>query len=165
MQIGTGVFGITVAAERGSAFALEIQAGGIEDRQPNIIEEPAAFGEQVFLDQILVGAGHQAAALLVGKLLAEPGHCTVQVVQVDRVHAADGIRGSPLLRRPIRTRIHDPMQHGQKDGALDRKFELAVSQQVFDHRSARAVMPQSFEEQGRTDSPGVDRRGLAVLDG
>ena len=30
---------MTVAPERGSAVALEIQAGGIEDRQPDIIEE------------------------------------------------------------------------------------------------------------------------------
>ena len=58
---------MTVAAERASAVALEIQAGGIEDRQPDIIEEAVAFGEQLLLDQILVGAGHQAAALLVGK--------------------------------------------------------------------------------------------------
>ena len=50
MQIGPGVFGMTVAPERGSTVTLEIQAGGIEDRQPDIIEETAAFGEQLFLD-------------------------------------------------------------------------------------------------------------------
>ena len=91
MQIRPRVFGMTVAAERGPAVAFEIQAGGIEDRQPDIIEEAAAFGEQLFLDHILVGARHQAASLLVGKFLAEPGHRPVQVMQVDRVHAADGI--------------------------------------------------------------------------
>jgi len=155
---------MTVAAAGGSAAALEIPAGGIEDRQPDIIEETAAFGEQLFLDQVFVGAGHQAAALLVGKSLAEPGHCTVQVMQVNRVHAGDGIGRSPLLCGAIRSRIHDPVQHGQKYGAFDWKLELAVGQQVFDHRSARAVTPQSFEEQGRTDPLGLDRRGLAVLD-
>ena len=56
------------------------------------------------------------------------------------------------------------MQHGQKDRALDRKLELAVGQQVFDHRSAKAVAPKSFEQQGRADPLGVDRRCLAVLD-
>jgi hypothetical protein len=50
VQIGPGVFGMTVAPERGSTVTLEIQAGGIEDRQPDIIEETAAFGEQLFLD-------------------------------------------------------------------------------------------------------------------
>ena len=89
MQIRPRVFGMTVAAERGPTVAFEIQAGGIEDRQPDIIEEAAAFGEQLFLDQILVGAGRQAAALLVGKFFAEPSHRPVQVMQVDRVHAAD----------------------------------------------------------------------------
>jgi hypothetical protein len=64
---------MTVAAERLAAFALEIKAGGIEDRQPDIVEQAAASGEQLLLDQILVGA-----------------------------------------------------QHGQEDGALDRKFELAI---------------------------------------
>ena len=48
MQIRSRVFGMTVAAKRGSAVTLEIQAGGIEDRQPDIIEEVAAFGEQLF---------------------------------------------------------------------------------------------------------------------
>ena len=57
MQVGARVFGMTVVAERRSAVALEIQARGIEDRQPDVIEEAAAFGEQSFLDQILVGAG------------------------------------------------------------------------------------------------------------
>jgi len=65
MQIGPGVFGMTVAPERLAAFALEIQAGGIEDRQPHIVEEAAALAEQLFLDQILVGAGSYAAAGLV----------------------------------------------------------------------------------------------------
>ena len=165
MQIWAGVFGMTVAAERRSAVTLEIQARRIEDRQPHIIEEVAALGEQLFLDQILVAAGHQAAALLVGKFFAEPSHRPVQVMQVDRVHAADGIGGSPLLRGTIRARIHDPMQHGQEHGALDRKLELAVGQQVFDHRSAKAVPPKSLEEQGRADPLGVDRRGLALLEG
>src|SRR5664279_1399767 len=80
MQIGAGVFGMIVAAERGSAVTLEIEARGIEDRQPDIIEEAAAPGEQLLLDQILVGAGHQAASLLVGKFFAEPGHRPVQVI-------------------------------------------------------------------------------------
>ena len=74
MQIGAAIFGMTVETERRSAFAFEIQARGIEDRQPDIIEEAATLGEQLFLDQILVGAGHQTAALLIGKFLAEPGH-------------------------------------------------------------------------------------------
>jgi hypothetical protein len=86
-------------------------------------------------------------------------------MQVDRVHAADGIGGSPLLRGAIRAGIHDPMQHGQEHGALDWKLELAVGQQVFDHRSAKAVAPKSLEEQGWADPLGLDRRGLALLDG
>jgi len=70
MQIGPRVFGMTVVAERLAAFALKIQAGGIEDRQPHIIEEAAALGEKLLLDQILVGAGRQAAAGLVREFLA-----------------------------------------------------------------------------------------------
>jgi hypothetical protein len=58
-----------------------------------------------------------------------------------------------------------PVQHGQKHGALDRKLELAGGQQVFDHRSAKAVVPKSLEQERRTDPLGVDRRRLALLDG
>jgi hypothetical protein len=31
------------------------------------------------------------------------------------------------------------VQHGQKDRALDREFELAVGQQVLDHRSVSSI--------------------------
>ena len=89
MQIGASVFGMTIAAERLAAFALEIEAGRIEDCQPDIVEETAALGEQLLLDQILVGARRQAAAALVGKFLAQPGHRPIQVMQVDRLHSAD----------------------------------------------------------------------------
>ena len=57
------------------------------------------------------------------------------------------------------------MQHGQEDGTLDRKLELAISQKVFDHRSAKTVPPQPLEQQGRADALGVDRRRLALLEG
>src|SRR5208283_2548373 len=80
MQVGPGVFGMTVPAETVAAFALEIEAGRIEDRQPRIVEEVAALGEQVALDQILVGAGPRAAARLVRKFLAQPGHRPVEVM-------------------------------------------------------------------------------------
>ena len=57
------------------------------------------------------------------------------------------------------------MEHGQENGALDRKFEFAVGQQVFDHRSAIAVPPEPLEEKGRADPLGVDRRRPALLEG
>jgi hypothetical protein len=49
MQIGAGILGMTVLAERRSAFPLEIEAGRIEDRQPYIVEQVAALCEQLFL--------------------------------------------------------------------------------------------------------------------
>src|SRR5208283_5327029 len=103
-------------------------------RTETVIAEPSG------MDGIFWGLG-------LHPLLAEPGHRPVEVMQVDLVHAADGVGGPPLLRGAIRTRIHDPMEDGQEDGALDRKFKLAIGQEVFDHRSERAVPPEPLEQQ------------------
>lgn len=86
-------------------------------------------------------------------------------MQVDLVHATDGIGGPPLFRGAVRTRIHDPMQHSQEDGALDRKLEPAIGQQVLDHRAAGAVPPEPLEQQGWPDALGLDRCCLALGDG
>ncbi len=48
---------------------------------------------------------------------------------------------------------------------FDRKFELALDQEVFDHRAAKTVPPQPLEQQRRPDALGLDRRCLALLDG
>jgi hypothetical protein len=57
------------------------------------------------------------------------------------------------------------MQHGQEHGALDREFELAIGQEVFDHRAATTVPPEPLEQQRRPDARGLDRRRLTLLDG
>src|SRR5271166_3109646 len=40
-----------------------------------------------------------------------------------------------------------------------------TGQEVFDHRSAKAVPPKPLEQQGRADTLGLDRCRLALLDG
>ena len=72
MQVRPGILGMTVVAERLAAVALEIQAGSIEDRQPDIVEQVAAPAEHLLLDQVLGGTGRQAAAGLIREFLAQP---------------------------------------------------------------------------------------------
>lgn len=73
MQIRPEIFAMTVVADRLAAVTLEIQAGGIEDRQPDIVEQAAAPGEHLLLDPVLGGAGRQAAAGLIRQFLPSSG--------------------------------------------------------------------------------------------
>jgi len=93
---------MAVAAEHLSAVTREIQTRRIEDRQPDVVEQVAAFAGQLFLDQVLAGARRQVAALLIRKFVAEPGHRPAQMVQVDRRYAADRMGRPPFLRGAIR---------------------------------------------------------------
>ncbi len=76
-----------------AAFALEVDRGGVEEHQLEVGEQVAAVGEQVLLDAVLGAAGGEgrlARLLVVGQLLAEPGHGPVQVVELQGVTPSIG---------------------------------------------------------------------------
>src|SRR5450631_377930 len=115
--------------------------------------------EQLLLDEILAGTRHEGCSpvlLLFRQNLSQPSHGSVEMVQTQLADAFDGIVVFPLLGGAVAARREKPMQHGEKDGALDGKLKTAVLQQSSQHRADRAGLPESLEDQRRTD-PGAAR--------
>src|SRR5262249_20249958 len=74
----------------------------------------APMGEQQLRDQVLGAARHEGRRIILllgGQCVTEPGHGTVEVVQVEVSAAADAIILAPAIRRQIRTTAHQAMQH------------------------------------------------------
>ena len=72
-----------------AALALEVDRGGVEEDQLEIGEEVTPVGEQPLLDPVLGAAGCErrlVLLLVLGQLLAEPGHGPVQVMELERSH-------------------------------------------------------------------------------
>src|SRR5450631_3156281 len=115
--------------------------------------------EQLLLDEILAGTRHEGCSpvlLLFRQNLSQPSHGSVEMVQTQLADAFDGIVVFPLFGGAVAARREEPMQHGEKDGALDGKLKTAVLQQSSQHRADRAGLPESLEDQRRTD-PGAAR--------
>ena len=68
------------------------------------------------------GAEGRGAILLVApQFLAEPGHRTIEMMQVETVGAVDAIVLPPAIGGPIRAAAHQAMQHGEEHRAFQRE--------------------------------------------
>jgi hypothetical protein len=67
-----------------------------------------------------------------------------------------------LLGGPVAARRHQPMQGGEEHGTLGGELELALAQQLGQHRLDAALPPQALKEQGGTDDASTGGEGLAV---
>ena len=100
VQVGPMVLAVAALADVLAALALEVDRGGVEEDQLEIGEEVAAVGEQLLLDPVLDAAGSErrlVRLLVVGQLLAEPGHGPVEVVQLQQFTPVDLVVGLPLV--------------------------------------------------------------------
>src|SRR5450755_3191024 len=84
------------------------------------------------------------------------------MVQTQLADAFDGVVVFPLLGGAVAARREKPMQHGEKDGALDGKLETAVLQQSSQRRADGAGLPESLEDQRRTDPGAASGDALAA---
>ena len=75
----------------------------------------------------------------------------VQTQPTDTLH---GIIALPLFGGAIAAGSEQAVQHGEEDRPLDGKLEAAVPQQGHHHFVDRAGLPESLQDQGRTD-PGA----------
>ena len=57
------------------------------------------------------------------------------------------------------------MQHGEEDGAFERKPVLALSHELLDDGPAPGLLPQPFEHESRSDAPHVSADCSAVVEG
>jgi hypothetical protein len=64
----------------------------------------------------------------------------------------------PVIRRPIAARLHQAMQHSQKDGTLHGELETPGPQQILEDGLAARLLPEPFKDQHRAQTPGRGRR-------
>jgi len=162
------VFAVAVLTDARSAEALEVEAGCVHEHQVQPAEQVAPVCKQLLLDQILGAARrkwHRIILLLGGQCFTEPGHGTVEVVQVEIFAAADAIVLTPAIRRQIRTAAHQAMQHSEEHRAFHCEAMAALARNARDHVLAASFLPQPLEQQGGADAAHRDRWGFATACG
>ena len=117
-------------AERLAALAIEREARRVHEDGGKIGKEIASLVEQLFLDRILDATRRESVLALLLHLLAKPGHGAVEMMKVQPFRAGNVVILHPGRAIAIRARCEYPMQGGNEDGALHRKFEGAVLQQI-----------------------------------
>src|SRR5512132_2691726 len=159
------VLGLAAPPERPATLAVEVEGGGTEEHQVEIVEQVASSREQPLLHQVLDRPRRPGASLLVGQLLTQPGDRPVQVVQVDAVEPGNPVALQPLVAGPVGAGDAQPVQHAGEDRPLHRELELALCQQPLDHRLAAGLAPQTRENQRRADAPAIDQKRIAIAQG
>ena len=168
VEVGPVVLGEAASPERLTARALEIEAGGVHEHDIERGEQIAPAGEQFLLQDILHAARRKrrrGVLLAFGKLLAEPGHRAVEMMQFELVDAIDAIILAPAVSRAVRTAADEAVEHGQERRALQREVMLTRPRQALDHGAAARLLPPPLEGERRTDAPSRNDRRLAAVDG
>ena len=120
-QFRAVILGLAAPPERLATLAVEVEGGGIEEHQVQVVEQVASSREQPLLHQVLDRPRRPGASLLVGKLLTQPGDRPVQVVQVDAVEPGNPVALQPLVAGPVGAGDAQPVQHAGEDRPLDRE--------------------------------------------
>src|ERR1019366_6548370 len=159
VEVGAVVFAEATLADVLSAFTLEVDRGGVEEHELKVSEEVAAVGEELLFDAVLGASGCEgglARLLVLGQLLAEPGHGPVQVMELHGVAAFDRVVGLPLVGGAVAAWVDEAMQDGEEDGPFDVELEAAFRQQLPDDPLAPGLLPEPLEDEDRPDVPGGD---------
>ena len=151
LALATVVLALAVLAERVATVAGEEQRGGVEEHQVERAEEIAASGEQLLLDEVFDAPWRGGIGLAFTEHLAEPAHRAVQMLQLQRFGAVDGLVTAPLQGAAVGAGDHDTVQHGHEHRAFDIEVMVAGGQQFAHHLLAAGLTPQPFEDQRRTD--------------
>src|SRR4051794_38838900 len=144
---------------------LEVDRRGVEEDQSEVGEEVPPMSEQLLFDPVLDAPGCErglALLLVLGQLLAEPGHGPVEVVQLQRFTPVDLIVRLPLVGGPVAAGREEAMQDGQEDGPLDIEPEAASVEESLDDPSAPRLFPEALEDEGRADPSRGDGGELSL---
>ncbi len=148
------ILAVAVPAQRLSAGALEVQAGGVHEHQVKPRKQIAPMREQSLLNHVLQAARCERCAavlLLFRQLLTQPRHRAIEVVQIEPLDAGDGVILAPAISGAVGAAHEQPVQYGEEHHALQLKAVLAFARQLGEHRPAAGLLPQSFEHQRRPD--------------
>src|ERR1035437_6000630 len=166
-QVLPMILGIAAPAERLPAGTLKIETGRVHEHEIELAEQVASAPGQAVFDDVLEAARCKRGAVILfarRQLLTEPGHRPVEMMQVEPLDAVDPVILSPPIGRPVRTTGAQAMQHGEEDGAFERKPMLALPGELLDDGPASGLLPQPFEHQGGPDESDVSGDCGAVVD-
>ena len=131
MEIRAVVFRMAATTKRLAAPSLEGQAGGVHEDHAEFGEQVAPAGKQLLFHAVLAAARRQRAGCgLIGERFAEPSHGAVEMMQLKGLGAVDPVIGAPLLRRAVRARHKQSVEHRQEHRALGGKLELPLGGQL-----------------------------------
>src|SRR5271166_4996192 len=134
-------------AERLATLAVEREARRIHEHGGKVGEQITPLVEQLLLDRVLDATRRESVLALFLHLLAEPGHGPVEMMQIQSLGAGNVVILHPGPAIAIRARYEYPMQGGNEDGALHRKFEGAVLQQIAQNIGDAEPLPYLAEQQ------------------
>ena len=115
--------------------------------------------EQPLLDQVLQAAWRERGTAVLFRrrqFLAQPGHRPIEVMQVEPVDPGDGIVLAPAIRRAVGAADKQPMQDREEYRPLQGKLVSATLGEIGDDVAAAGLLPQSFEDHGRSDPANCD---------
>src|ERR1035441_10439488 len=98
-----------------AALALEVDRCGVEEDQVQTREQIPPPLEQAFFDEVL-GAARRKRCLvrLIRKILTEPSHRAIDLMQAEIFRALNPNRLPPLVGRSIRPGTTQAVQHREK---------------------------------------------------
>ena len=161
------ILGEAAPPQRLAARAFEMEAGGVHEHDVERGQKVAPAGEQLLLRDVLHAARRKrrrAVLLVFGKLLAQPRHRAIEMLQFDPVDAVDAIILAPTVGGAVRAAADEAVQHGQERRPLQRELMLARLRQALDHAAAAGLLPHPLEGERRTDAPGRNDRRLAAVE-
>ena len=121
VEVGPMVLGEAAPSESLAARALEIETGGVHEHKIERRQKIAPAGEQLLLQDVLQAARRKrgrGVLLIFGKLLPEPRHGAVKMMQLEPLDAVDAIVLAPAVGGVVRAATKEAVQHGQERRAL-----------------------------------------------
>ena len=139
------VLGMPTASKVDTTLAFEPQRGGVVERHRDRAEQRPAVAIECFLDRFR----HDPS---LADVLSQPSHRFVGMVEGEVFGTRDLEPPLPAAGVAIRARHHQPVQHRQIDRPLQVEPKLPIGQQVFEHRLATGLDPQSAKYQIGSDA-------------
>ena len=79
----------------------------------------------------------------------------VEMMQRQVVRTADEVVPAPFFAEPVRTAQHEPVEHSEENRPFHVKAEEAIREKFLEHLPHTELIPQSLEDQSRTDLFGL----------
>jgi hypothetical protein len=87
------------------------------------------------------------------------------MMQFETLDAIDPVILPPPIGGPVGSAGEQAMQHGEEDGAFERKPMLALARELLGDGPAPGLLPQPFEHESRPNAPHVSPDGSPVVEG